>query len=55
MDDEPKTDAQGVDLTLVRHTLGQTPTERLRALESYMNTLATVRVVRRAEHGEPQR
>ena len=44
-------DDDGVDLTLVRSTLAQTPTERLRAVESYMRTMATVRVVRRAGGG----
>jgi hypothetical protein len=52
MPDEPQTDEQGVDLTLVRYTLGLTPTERLLALESYMNTMATVRVIRRARPAE---
>jgi hypothetical protein len=36
-------DEQGVDLTLVRYTLGLTPTERLKALENFMNAMASVR------------
>ncbi len=51
----PVTDDQGVDLTLIRHTLRMTPTERLRALESYMNTFATARVIRRAADGDSTR
>ena len=46
--DERPTDDQGVDLTLIRETLRMTPTERLLALQTWMNTLANVRVVRRA-------
>ncbi|HEV8247423.1 MAG TPA: hypothetical protein VGP93_16710 [Polyangiaceae bacterium] len=36
-------DDHGVDLTLVRYTLGLTPTERLKAVENYMNAIASVR------------
>lgn len=36
-------DENGVDLTLVRHTLRLTPTERLLVLQKFMNVLATVR------------
>jgi hypothetical protein len=36
-------DANGVDLTLVRYTLSLTPTERLKALENFMNAMTTVR------------
>jgi len=39
-------DANGVDLTLVRHTLSLSPTERLKAVENYLNAVSTVRVVR---------
>ena len=45
---EPDVDELGVDLTLVRETLRMSPNERLRALESYMNAFASVRVIRRA-------
>lgn len=44
----PTTDALGVDLTPIRATLRMTPTARLKALESYMNTLVSVKVIRRA-------
>jgi hypothetical protein len=36
-------DENGVDLTLVRYSLRLTPTERLKAVESFMKTMATVR------------
>lgn len=36
-------DANGVDLTLVRYTLSLSPTERLKAVENFMNAMATVR------------
>jgi hypothetical protein len=36
-------DENGVDLTLVRYSLSLTPTERLKAVESFMRTMATVR------------
>ncbi len=45
-DEEAETyDEQGVDLTLVRYTLGLSPTERLRALENFMNAMASVKPV----------
>jgi len=43
-DELPRVDENGVDLTLVRYTLGLTPTERLKSLESFMNVMSTVRV-----------
>jgi hypothetical protein len=47
--EEPRqVDELGVDLTLVRETLRMSPTERLVSLQNAMNTLASVRVVRRA-------
>ncbi len=36
-------DENGVDLSLVRYTLGLTPTERLKAIENFMNAIATVK------------
>lgn len=48
-------DDSGVDRTLIRYTLSLTPTERLRNLENAMNTLASVRVVRRATTGTARR
>ena len=36
-------DDNGVDLTLVRYTLSLTPTERLKAVENFMNVMSTVR------------
>ena len=36
-------DENGVDLTLVRYTLSLTPTERLKAVENFMNVMASVR------------
>ncbi len=42
-------DANGVDRSLIRWTLAQTPTERVRAVEETLNALATVR------HIEPPR
>lgn len=42
-DDNERFDEQGVDLTLVRYTLGLTPTERLKALENFMNAMASVK------------
>jgi hypothetical protein len=36
-------DENGVDLSLVRYTLTLTPTERLKAVENFMNALATVK------------
>lgn len=41
--DKERIDEQGVDLTLVRYTLSLTPTERLKALENFMNAMASVR------------
>lgn len=36
-------DENGVDITLVRYTLGLTPNERLKAVENFMRVMATVR------------
>jgi hypothetical protein len=36
-------DENGVDLSLVRYTLRLTPTERLKAVENFMNAMATVK------------
>lgn len=36
-------DENGVDLTLVRFSLGLTPTERLKSVENFMNAMSTVR------------
>ena len=36
-------DENGVDLSLVRYTLKLTPTERLKAVENFMNAMATVK------------
>lgn len=36
-------DANGVDRSLIRWSLTQTPTERVRAVEETLNALATVR------------
>lgn len=36
-------DANGVDRSLIRWNLTQTPTERVRAVEETLNALATVR------------
>jgi hypothetical protein len=41
-------DENGVDLTLIRHSLSLTPTERLKSVENFMNAMATVRRVRPA-------
>lgn len=47
--EEPRqVDELGVDLTLVRETLRMSPTERLISLQNAMNTVASVRVLRRA-------
>ena len=46
---EPTVDENGVDLTLIRHTLSLTPTQRLKVLEDFMNTMTTVRRVRDPE------
>ena len=39
----PDYDANGVDLSLVRYTLSLTPTQRLKALENFMNAMTSVR------------
>jgi hypothetical protein len=39
----PDVDENGVDLTLVRYTLSLTPSERLKALENFMNAMTTLR------------
>jgi hypothetical protein len=36
----PDHDENGVDLTLIRHSLSLTPTERLKAVENFMNAMA---------------
>ena len=36
-------DANGVDRSLIRWSLTQTPTERVRAVEEMLNALATIR------------
>jgi hypothetical protein len=41
----PDYDENGVDLTLVRYTLSLTPSERLKAVENFMNAMASVRAV----------
>ena len=43
--DDELYDDNGVDLSLVRYTLSLTPTERLKAVENFMNAMATVRRV----------
>lgn len=50
--DVERFDDQGVDLTLVRYTLALTPTERLKALENFMNAMASVRPAPRREPQE---
>jgi hypothetical protein len=40
---EPDYDENGVDLSLVRYSLSLTPTERLKAVENFMNAMASVR------------
>ena len=40
---EPDFDENGVDLSLVRYSLSLTPTERLKAIENFMNAMASVR------------
>jgi hypothetical protein len=42
---KPDYDANGVDLSLVRYTLSLTPTQRLKAVENFMNAMASVRAV----------
>jgi hypothetical protein len=39
----PDYDENGVDLSLVRYTLSLTPTQRLKAVENFMNAMASVR------------
>ena len=34
---------EGVDVSLIRYALRQTPTERLRALQAFIDTMRTVR------------
>ena len=36
-------DENGVDLTLVRYALSLTPTQRLKAVENFLNAIASVR------------
>ena len=50
---EPQVDENGVDLTLVRHTLSLTPAERLKAVENYMRAMANVKPVVRGEESDP--
>jgi len=40
---EPEYDENGVDLSLVRYSLSLTPTQRLQAVENFMNAMASVR------------
>lgn len=42
---EPDYDENGVDLTLVHYSLSLTPTQRLKAVENFMNAMASVRTV----------
>lgn len=44
---EAQFDENGVDLTLVRYTLSLTPTERLKAVENFLNAMASVRPIHR--------
>jgi hypothetical protein len=39
----PDYDENGLDLSLVRYSLSPTPTERLKAVENFMNAMASVR------------
>jgi hypothetical protein len=39
-------DENGVDLSLVRYSLSLTPTQRLKAVENFMNAMASVRTAR---------
>ena len=39
----PDYDENGVDLSLVRYSLSLTPTQRLKAVENFMNAMASVR------------
>jgi hypothetical protein len=38
-------DENGVDLSLVRYSLSLTPTQRLKAIENFMNAMTSVRRV----------
>jgi hypothetical protein len=40
---KPDYDENGVDLSLVRYSLSLTPTQRLKAVENFMNAMASVR------------
>jgi len=40
----PAYDENGVDLSLVRYSLSLTPTQRLKAVENFMNAMASVRI-----------
>ena len=42
---KPDYDENGVDLSLVRYSLSLTPTQRLKAVENFMNAMASVRTV----------
>ena len=42
---KPDYDENGVDLSLVRYSLSLTPTQRLKAVENFMNAMASVRAV----------
>ncbi len=41
----PEYDENGVELSLIRYSLALTPTERLKAVENFMNAMASVRPV----------
>jgi hypothetical protein len=43
---KPEHDENGVDLSLVRYSLSLTPTQRLKAVENFMNAMASVRIAR---------
>jgi len=40
---KPVYDENGVDSSLVRYSLSLTPTQRLKAVENFMNAMASVR------------
>jgi len=40
---EPDHNENGVDLSLIRYTLSLTPTQRLKAVENFLNAMASVR------------
>ena len=46
-------DENGVDLSLVRYTLKLTPTERLKAIENFMNAMASVKHLPSSAGDEP--